>query len=246
MGQLNRAFIIMEYLKERGEASFGNILEHLHPISRTTLSSLLKELIRLKKITRNGRRYQVKIPHRLDIDQSTALTDERLSQVQEQLKHTAQEGGHACALFARVGASTMKIMAMHNLNDTDWNFSKVGTEWPLIPFHGFAKIFLAYSESEVSHNCYHRWSRLLRADLLPGSLEHYLDELTQIRQNGYALEYKEELSSILRLTLPVWTGEAQPRFVLGYVARAAYLLEFKKCLITLNQASKEISEILKA
>jgi DNA-binding IclR family transcriptional regulator len=162
------------------------------------------------------------------------------------IERTAMESMHSCALFARVGTSTMKIMDEHNLPDPHWPFTPIGYEWPLVPFHGFAQLFLAYGSEAVARDCYVRWHPYLLPQLRPATYQQFRAQLEKIRRQGYAVEYKEELATILRIVVPVTLpGETDVRFAVGMVANFVYLLEAKSCLAALRSAAQELSGILK-
>jgi len=246
MGQLGRAVQVLRFLQLQPEASFGELLKVLEPVSRTTLSALLRELIELGELEHHGRSYRLAdgmFSHRgLLFNQ---LPEGLRKRTQAVLAQTASETGHACALFARVGQVTMKIVDQHNLGGAHWSFAPIGHEWPLVPFHGFAKVFLAHADEAVMHSCYTRWSRFLRSDLLPPTLEALAAQLAAIREKGYALEYREELKAILRLVVPVWLpGYENVQYAVGLVARYVYLLEVDDCLPPLQRAASALGDTL--
>ncbi len=248
MGQLERALKVVRFLNYRGVASFGELLEALAPVSRGTLAALLKEMVALGELTHQGRSYGlaegVLSPPGIRF---RSLPETLRAQTQVILKNTAQETGHACALFSRVGRMTMSIADQHNLGGAHWNFSHIGSEWPLVPFHGFAKVFLAYAEEAIVKNCYARWSHNLKPELVPATWEAFCGQLSSVRRKGYALEYQEESKAILRLAVPVrLPGREDVPYVLGLVARSVYLLEMDKCLPPLLVAADALTRTLSA
>ena len=241
-----RALSIVRFLQRERRARFGELLEELAPISRATLAALLAELVDQGEIEHVGREYR---PSRGVFSPGEIHFYELSSRVREQsqmiLERAARDSDHACALFARVGPMTMKIVDEFNLPDGDWRFSPVGYEWPLVPFHGFAKVFLAHADTATVQSCYGRWKRQLRPELVPGSWEDFAKQLVRIRSKGYALEYQEESAEILRLVVPVWDRPGQSlRFAVGFVARNIYLLEVEECLQILLPAAEELAAVL--
>jgi DNA-binding IclR family transcriptional regulator len=246
VSQLERAFKVLEHLHRTGGSSFGELLFLLEPISPTTLSKLLQELIRLGKVRRDARQYHISQQQvsRGDL-RAYQLPDAVRQRSQAVLEETAKKSGHACALFARVGGTTMKIVDQYNLEKPHWSFSPIGYEWPLVPFHGFAKVFLAHMDLEHARTCYRMWERFLKPELLAANWERFAQQLAMIRQRGYALEYQEELSTILRLVVPVsLAGSNDIRFAVGLVARSVYLLEVDACLQILQQCAVKLSSEL--
>ena len=243
MSQLSRAFTIIEHLQQSGSSSFGELHQVLMPISQTTLSKLLAELVELRKVEHVGRTYRlVWKDSALDQRHDYKLPASMRQRSQEILKETAEQTGHACALFARVGITTMKIVDQYNLEKPHWSFSPIGYEWPLVPFHGFAKVFLAYGPKNIAASCYDRWSRHLKHELIPESQSTFDKQLSEIRNKGYALEYQEELSSILRLVVPVHNAACDDvPFAIGLVARYIYLLEVDDCLSVLREKASRLS-----
>nr|WP_246459611.1 IclR family transcriptional regulator C-terminal domain-containing protein [Puniceicoccus vermicola] len=243
---MDRALAVIRFLQRERRASFGELYEELAPISRTTLSALLSSLKRLEEVEHVGREY---MPARGVLGagdiQFYELPRKVRARTQSVLTRVARESSHACAIFARVGTMTMRIVDQCNLPDGDWRFSPVGYEWPLVPFHGFAKVFLADSDPELARSCYGRWNRHLRPELIPGSWEDFAKQLGRIRKKGYALEYQEESREILRLAAPIHeSSRREVRFVVGIVARNVYLLEADECLRILLPAAKELSSVL--
>lgn len=243
MSQLSRAFTIIEHLQHSGSSSFGELHQALMPISQTTLSKLLAELVDLGEVEHVGRDYRAARKDSAGNElHGYELPSSMRQRSQEILKETAEQTGHACALFARVGAMTMKIVDQYNLEKPHWRFAPVGYEWPLVPFHGFAKVFLAYSPEDIAVSCYDRWSRHLKPNLIPESQAAFTKQLSDIRKKGYALEYQEELSSILRLVVPVHdAARNNVSFAIGLVARYIYLLEVDDCLNVLLEKAARLS-----
>jgi DNA-binding IclR family transcriptional regulator len=245
---IRRSFQVVHHLKTHGEARFTDLVQLLSPISRTALSHLLESLIEIGEIEHAGRRYRLAVTGGAlaGNDRSIySLPPALRAQTHAIIERAAMESMHSCALFARVGMSTMKIMDAHNLPDPHWPFTPVGYEWPLVPFHGFARLFLAYSSDTVARDCYLRWHPYLQPSLRPPTYKAFRAELEKIRRQGYAVEYKAELSTILRIVVPVRLAEdTELRFALGMVANFVYLLEAKRCLAALRSAAQELAGVL--
>lgn len=245
---VRRSFILVHHLKTTGEARFTDIARLLHPISRTALSHLLDTLVNIGELERHGRLYRLAAGaaaisgHERTI---YALPHSLQAQTHAVLERTALEIMHSCALFARVGTSTMKIMDEHNLAQPHWPFTPVGYEWPLVPFHGFSRVFLAYAPEAVARDCYVRWYPYLRPNVRTATYKLFRAELDRIRHQGYAIEYKNELSTIMRVVVPVQLPhDGNLRFAVGLVANFVYLLHVKSCLQSLRTAANELAGIL--
>lgn len=246
MGQLQRALKIIRHLQLMGGSRFGELHSVMAPLSKTTLSRLLGELADAGEVAREGRFYHACFgamgQHHLS---ASALPPDLLSSTQAVLRRTADEVGHSCALFARVGRTTMRIVDRHNLEGAHWQFAEVGREWPFVPFHGFAKVFLAHSDDPLALQCYRDWTRYLQPDLVPDSEEIYVRQLAGVRAKGYALEYREESMSLLRIAVPVWIGGGErPSYAFGCAARSVYLLEVDRCLPVILQGAVALGRLL--
>ena len=247
MSQLKRALSIVCYLQNNQSATFSDLLEALSPVARTTLSTILKELVAEGEIEHVGRSYLSAQGSFASHEIEAYRLPERIRQkTQKILSHAGTETQHACAIFARVGRTTMKIVDQYKPAESDWDFSQIGYEWPLVPFHGFAKVFLAHSEEAVVHDCFCRWKSHLLPELAPDTWQDFREQLQRVKDSGYALEYKEERQTILRLAVPVVESQRKEiRFSVGFVARSAYLLEIEKYVAVLERAALELSETLK-
>lgn len=244
--RVTRTLALMRHLQEQGAARFEELVSLLNPISRTTLSGLLAELVREGELEQRGRLYLPAQGNLLAAGTNIYRFPEGLkARTFPLLDELSQQTGHACALFARVGVMTMKIMDQAASPDADWRFSSTGYEWPLVPFHGFAQLFLAYATPEHARLSYQRWSRHLRPGLCEDSWTAFAGKLRTIRRRGYALEYQEELPVLLRLVVPLHRREGKPVcFALGLVARSVYLLELKRYLPLLRTTSAKLEEAL--
>lgn len=245
---VRRSFQLINHLKANGEARFTDLVRLLHPISRTALSHLLGTLVEIGELERNGRLYRL-APGAAAISGNErtiyALPPSLQTQTHAVIERTALEVMHSCALFARVGTSTMKIMDEHNLAQPHWPFTPVGYEWPLVPFHGFSRVFLAHAPEAVARDCYVRWFPYLRPNVRTATFKQFRAELDRIRRQGYAIEYKNELATIMRVVVPVEIpGETSLRFAVGLVANYVYLLQVKSCLSVLRAAAAELSGVL--
>ena len=245
---IKRSFRVVHHLKMAGEARFTDLAALLAPISRTTLSQLLSSLEELGEVERHGRLYRL-APTAAAITGNErtiySLPPALRTVTHPILERTALDMIHSCALFARVGSSTMKIMDAHNLPDPHWPFTPVGYEWPLVPFHGFAQVFLAHGSEAVARDCYLRWFPYLHEELRAPTYRKFRAHLDKIRRQGYGIEYKQELSTILRVVVPVRLGDdTELRFAVGFVANYIYLIEAKTCLAPLRAAARELAKVL--
>ncbi len=246
---IERSFIVVHYLKMHGEARFTDLVRHLTPISRSALSHLLSSLVEIGELERHGRFYRL-APAAAALsgaDRSIyALPPALLARTRPIIEKSALELMHSCALFARVGTSTMKIMDEHNLEGAHWPFTPTGYEWPLVPFHAFARLFLAHASEAVARDCYVRWHPYLQPHLRTENYRQFRAELDKIRKQGYAVDYKDEVSTIMRVVVPVHLpDDKELRFAVGLVANFVYLLQVKSCLRVLRGTAQEIATVLK-
>lgn len=245
---IQRSFTVIHYLKTHGEARFTDLVRHLAPVSRSALSHLLFSLVEIGEVERHGRLYRLAPTSTALIgnDRSIyALPPALLSRTQPIIERTALELMHSCALFARVGTATMKIMIGHNLEGANWPFTPTGYEWPLVPFHGFARLFLAHASEAVARDCYVRWHPYLQPHLRTENYRQFRAELDKIRKQGYAVDYKDEVSTIMRVVVPVHLpDDTELRFAVGLVANFVYLLQVRSCLRILRAAAHEMTMVL--
>ena len=221
----------------------------LAPISRTALSCLLSSLKEIGELEQEGRQYRLSrsgdaarpsssiygLPQKVRDDTHTVLT--RLT----------QDLGHSCALFAKVGHCTMKIMDVVNLPAPHCTFRDEGNELPLLPFHAFARLFLAYESEALAREAFRLWQPYLNQPHLriPSSEDQLLSELAQIRRSGRSLEYKAALRPVMRLAVPVEiSGWPLVRFAVGLVANFVYLVELESQAVRLRAAAGELAELL--
>ena len=249
---IRRSFVVIHHLQTRGEARFTDLVRVLAPISRTALSHLLSSLEEIGELERCGRQYRL-------TSTAAGLAAPRTSiytlppalraQTRPVLERLSAECGHSCALFARVGQSTMKGMDAFNLAAPHWPFPAPGWEAPLVPFHAFARVFLAYAAEPVASEAYNEWEPYLRPNSsvrLPANEQLFFAELAKVRRQGCAVEYKEEVAPIMRVAVPVsLEDEGELRFAVGIVAKFVYLLELDACREALRRAAGELADILR-
>lgn len=248
---IRRSFLVIHHLKTQGTTRFTDLVHLLYPISRTALSHLLSSLEEIGELERDGRFYRL-APNAAALAGSERtiydLPPALLAQTRPLITQCSQELNHSSALFARVGNSTMKIMDRHNLADASPAFAKVGSEWPLVPTHGFARLFLAHASESMARKSYHDWLPYLQPIpqvRLPASDNAFCAELAKIRRQGYALEYKEEIQPVMRLALPVQLPDCREvRFAVGIVANFVYLLDIESYIASLGRIAAELAKVL--
>lgn len=247
---IERSFKLVHHLKVHGKARFTDLIHVLAPISRSALSQLLSSLVEIGEVEQHGRDYRLAATAAAVAghDRSIyALPPVLLSKTHAIIERTAFDMMHSCALFARVGTSTMKIMDAHNLEGAHWPFTPTGYEWPLVPFHGFARLFLAYASESVARDCYVRWYPYLQPGLRAENYRLFRAELDKIRKQGYAVDYKDEVATIMRVVVPVHLpDDNELRFAVGIVANFVYLLEVKSCLKVLRDSAEELAGVLRS
>lgn len=246
---INRSVRLLAHLQRHGTARFKDLAALLAPISPTALSLLLHSLIETGELVRNGRDYllaptSVALPRaRPSLYRLPASLRVRCDHI---LQDAAQDLRQSCALFARVGASTMKIVSEHNLANLPTRFAPLGYEWPLVPFHGFAQTFLAFESNEdLARDVYYRWRPYLAPQRLAPSYRLFSARLRAIRKQGFALEYKEETGSLMRIVVPVrLEPEPHLRFAVGLVAHPVYLLNMERCVARLKECAAALRPVL--
>lgn len=242
----SRSWQIVRYLKTHPAARFTELLKALAPVSRTSLSKLLQNLCDAGELQKKGRLYALN-PASSSLGSYThgiyALSPELRRDTQPILEACVAETAHSCALFGWVGTSTMRILDVHNL--PEWPFQPVGYEWPLVPFHGFAQVFLAFGPELLARDCYFRWFPYLQPAMAMGTYQDFLAVLARIRASQHAIEYRGEVPTILRIVVPVrLPGERYPRYACGLTANAIFLLEAEKCLSALRKTAALLSSAL--
>jgi DNA-binding IclR family transcriptional regulator len=244
---VRRSILVIRHLKTRPVAQFKDLARELAPISSTALSKLLQALVAAGELVHNGRIYALSPTAASTAGGAQGIYSLPLdikASAQNLLEQAANDTMHSCAMFGWVGNSTMKILAEHNL--PGWLFSPVGYEWPLVPFHGFAQVFLAYGPEVLARDCFYRWYPYLQTHEQFANYPAFLSRLRNIRKAGYAVEYRGELPDILRLAVPVHiSGSELPRYAVGISANAVCLLELEKCLKTLYQVASDLARLLK-
>jgi DNA-binding IclR family transcriptional regulator len=248
---VRRSFLVIHHLMTKGETRFMDLAEHLFPISRTGLSHLLASLQEVGELEHDGRSYRL-APTSVGLmgnrQSIYSLPPALLALTRPILRATAGDLSHSCALFARVGDSTMKLVDVHNLPAPHCAFPALGHECPMLPFHGFARLFLAHGSENTARECYRFWQPYLQANgsiRLPASENQFLAELARVRRTGHSLEYKEEVQPIMRVAVPVEIpGIPEVRFAIGLVANFVYLLEVESQVARLRRAAEELAAVL--
>lgn len=243
---VRRSIKVIRHLKAHPAAQFKDLYKELSPISSTALSKLLQALVRAGELVHVGRLYAIGPAAASAADSAQgiySLPPDLKEATQILLEHAANQTMHSCALFGWVGTSTMKILSEHNL--PGWLFSPVGYEWPLVPFHGFAQLFLAYAPDVLATDCFYRWYPYLQTHERFDTYPEFAKRLQDIRKIGYAVEYRGELPDILRLAVPVWLpGSDVPRYAVGISANAVCLLELEKCRKILREVADNLARLL--
>lgn len=246
---IERSLRVLAHLKRHGAARFKDLAALVGPVSPTALSLLLRSLVATGEVVRSGRLYQLS-PDSVAWDGGRRalyqLPRALRTATDEILRAAATDLGQSCALFARVGVSTMKIVSGHNLRGASPRFAPLGYEWPLVPFHGFAQVFLAHDDSEdLARDVYYRWRPYLQPRSLAPSYQHFRGRLRTIRRQGYAIEYKEETAKLMRVVLPVRLDpEPQLRFAVGLVTHPVGLLDVERGIERLKTAAASLQQVL--
>ncbi len=248
---IRRSFLVIHHLKTQGETRFTDLVRLLCPISRTALSHLLSSLEEIGELERDGRFYRLAPAAAALAGSGRTIYDlppALLAQTQPLLARVSGELNHSCALLARVGNSTMKMMDRCNREEPQPAFGAVGSEWPLVPTHGFARLFLAHAPESMARECYHDWLPYLQPNprlRIAENEQTFCAELAKIRCQRYALEYKEEIQPVLRVAVPVRLAkDSEVRFAVGLVSNFVYLLDVKSYIAALNRVAAALAVVL--
>ncbi len=248
---IRRSFQVVHHLMSQGETRFTDLAHILAPISRTGLSHLLASLKEIGELEHDGRKYRLTPTAASLAGQAGAiysLPPSLTAQIHPIVERTAAALGHSCALFALVGKSTMKVLDSHNLPVPHQAFPATDDELPLMPFHGFAQLFLSHAPESVALECYRYWLPYLQPNpgvRLAPTEEAFLAELRKIRRLGHALEYRAEVRPVLRVAVPVPVPDLpEVRFAVGIVANFVYLLEVEAQIGALRAAAVEMAEVM--
>lgn len=246
LAAVRRSIGVIRYLKAHPSARFRDLRQELAPVSSTALAMLLQTLVEEGELQHSGRSYTLS-PGAASAAGSPqgiySLPESLAKPVGELLDEAAKTTVHSCALFGWVGASTFKILATHDT--PDWRFSPIGYEWPLLPFHAVAQLFLAYAPEIVARDSFYRWSPFVHVNESFESYASFAKRIAEIRKKGYAVEYRGERPEIMRIAVPIWfRRKPDPRYAVGMVANAVYLLELQKCISALVDVASKLAKVL--
>lgn len=202
---IERSFRILQHLSLHGSARFGELSERLAPIPPSTLTRLLKALLELGYISQRANAY---VPGKNFL---TGRSGFSVNEVGPALADLSLATGLSAGLFERLGASSMKILARSESSEGP-QMGPVGREMSLMPTHGFAKIFLAWSDEALQGDLYQR----LRTEFISNknpSIEIYRRELAAVRETGRVLENEERQAHVLRFVLAI--PRVEPVLALG-------------------------------
>ena len=240
-----RTLKIIKHLHENKTATYSELQTRLAPISHTGLTNLLKGLQEIGEIEHFNRVYSLSYFTKAESAYiSRALLPRPFKKdISALIESLANELMRPVALFGWVGESTMKIMERFNLPSA-LPYSHIGKEWPLIPFHGYAQIFLAHAEQTFMMHTFFRWDAYLRVDHTY-DYKKYQAKLKAIRKNGYTIEDKEERSDLVRVAIPVFLEkEKMPRYALGVNLNSNDRLAPESFVPELKKTAEKLSELL--
>ncbi|HBE03405.1 MAG: hypothetical protein A2096_14280 [Spirochaetes bacterium GWF1_41_5] len=231
---VSRSLKILEFLSAGNISRFSEIAG-VFSLPANSLSRLLETLSAAGYIAKAGQYYQlvknmfnsvvINIAHYEILEKNRAAIRKNLKNISERLKLAA-------GVFVISGNNTMRIFDAYNRGDSAYHFSTVNLEVPMLPAHGFARIFLAYmSEEELG--------KIIELDLalrshyknnLQTEKSGYLKIMSEIKKNGFSIEDREYLPFLTRVTAPVFLkGAGIPLLSLGVIGPPS-ILEKKKLI----------------
>lgn len=215
---LARGLKLLHHLAHHGPSRFKDLAELLMPISPASQMRLLQTLLELGEVEKEGSSYRIAGSGLFEssrfADPFTLSPDAR-RQMAEKVRQMAHATSYSAALFAWVSTGTMKMISSYAPIGTEVRYRPEGQEWPLMPVHDFAQVFLAYAPDFYREDAYFRWHRFLNVESRMGDFEAFLERLERIRARGYTLS-DETRHSHGSLVVPIRLHqETVPRFALG-------------------------------
>ena len=246
---LNRGLQVLRYLVEHRSARFKDIAKVLDPISPASQMRLLRTLADLGEIEKNNNKYRLSSTSMFRVATSPhpfALRQEISNQLDDIIRRLARQTSYPAALFGWITPGTIMILNSYSPVGSDTQYRPAGEEWPLIPFHDFAQLFLAYAPDFMREDAFFRWNPYLNDAFKSANFQAFVNRLNTIQEQGFTVSdvIDQTFGSIVQ---PVMLhGESLPRFAVGVLASDkpdASRIEY--ILTELKAVSSELASVLK-
>lgn len=215
---LNRGLKVLHHLVENRTARFKDISKLLDPISPASQMRLLRTLVSLGEVEKEGNQYRLSASSIFRMATSPhpfALRREVHDQLEDIVRKLARDTSYPAALFGWITPGTIIILNSYSPIGSDTQYRPAGEEWPLIPFHDFAQLFLAFAPGFLREDAFFRWNPYLKDDYKGKDYQSFIDRLNSIKEQGYTVSdvISESFGSVVK---PVFLHEeALPRFAIG-------------------------------
>jgi len=212
-----RALRVLRYLSRRDDATFGQIVALLG-VPHSTAARLLRTLQRLRYVFKHGRRYYLSHNIARRGPRYNPVGIEGIAppspEAHAVLERLALDCGQTVALHEPLGRMTTVLVDRVTVEGGLSSNIRLGAEWPLLPYHGWAQVFLAYRPPELVKELYDRWKDTGENRLL--TFEQHEARLAQIRARGYNVEDREDHPHVVTITAPVFAEDpGDPVLVVG-------------------------------
>ena len=246
---LNRGLKILHHLVENRSARFKDIAELLQPISPASQMRLLRTLTDLGEVEKDNSLYRLSSSSIFRMATSPhpfALRREVSQRLDDEIRMLARDTSYPAALFGWITPGTIVILNSYSPVGSDTQYRPAGEEWPLVPFHDFAELFLAYAPGFLREDAFFRWNPYLNDNYKEKDFPSFIERLNAIREQGYTVS---ELvpSTFGSLVKPVFLhGEELPRFSVGVLASdKPKPAKVKSILKVLESKSADLAAILR-
>ncbi|MEX0323054.1 MAG: hypothetical protein AB3N63_12900 [Puniceicoccaceae bacterium] len=246
---LNRGLKVLHHLVENRTARFKDISKLLDPISPASQMRLLRTLVSLGEVEKEGNQYRLSASSIFRMATSPhpfALRREVHDQLEDIVRKLARDTSYPAALFGWITPGTIIILNSYSPIGSDTQYRPAGEEWPLIPFHDFAQLFLAFAPGFLREDAFFRWNPYLKDDYKGKDYQSFIDRLNSIKEQGYTVSdvISESFGSVVK---PVFLHEeALPRFAIGVLMNDKPGEEkISSQLDILDETASQICSILK-
>jgi len=246
---LSRGLKVLHHLIENRSARFKDLAQVLDPVSPASLMRLLKTLTQLGEVEKEGNQYRLNSSSMFRLATSPhpfALRREVSTNLDDIIRRLARETSYPAALFGWITPGTIMILNSYSPVGSDTQYRPAGEEWPLIPFHDFAQLFLAYAPEFMREDAFFRWNPYLNENFKSKDFQAFIDRLNLIKGQGYTVSNVIDQSFGSVVSPISLHGEELPRFALGVLANdKPDSSNINAILKTLEKVSEELAAILK-
>ncbi len=246
---LNRGLRVLHHLVENRSARFKDIAQVLDPVSPASQMRLLRTLVQLGEVEKVNNLYRLSSSSIFRMASSPhpfALRREVSTGLDDVIRRLARETSYPAALFGWITPGTIMILNSYSPVGSDTQYRPAGEEWPLIPFHDFAQLFLAYAPEFMREDAFFRWNPYLNENFKSKDFQAFVDRLNLIKEQGFTVSdvISEKFGSVVSPIL--LHGEELPRFAVGVLANdKPDSGKIKEILDALGVVSEELAGILK-